>query len=50
MSARLPWRLRMTKEGIKEHREALEALARRDDLRVSEIAKALLEIADETGA
>lgn len=35
---------------IEEHRDNLEALADRDDLRVSDIAAALLEIADESGA
>lgn len=41
--------MRMGKERIDEHREDVEALSRRDDLRVSAIAQALLEIADETG-
>lgn len=36
-------------EQIRECRDTLEALANRDDLRSSEIAKALLEIADESG-
>lgn len=35
-------------KAIKEHREDLEALAERNDLRVSRYAKALLELEAET--
>lgn len=33
-------------EVVKKHRTDLEALAKRDDLRVSKYAKTLLEVAD----
>lgn len=37
-------------EKIESHRGTLESLAERDDLRVSEYAKVLLEAADSAGA
>lgn len=37
-------------EAITQHREVLEALAERDDLRVAPYAQALLELEQEDGA
>ena len=37
-------------QAVRENREDLEALAERDDLRVSRYARALLEVEQEDGA